>query len=764
MKSLVLAFAFSAFAETEQVGANPIRKVVNMLQAMQKKIEEEADKEKELYEKFQCYCKSNTGELTKSIAEAQTKIAQLETQVKEDTAAKEQTDEELKNHKQDREEAKASLSAATKQRNKEAEIYAKESGDTGTNVDALNKAIEALEQGLRGGAFMQTQAGARLKQLVLTNRQLSDLDRESVTGFLSGSSSAPGSSEIVGILKEMKDEMNRDLGGLVEEEEQAKTAFQQLTAAKKKEIAAATTAIEHKTQRSGELAVKIVQGKNDLEDTIGALGEDEQFQVNLRKNCAEKEKDMSERTKTRAEESQAIAETIKVLNDDDALDLFKKTLPSQKRSFLQQTFSAVRTQQERARNIISEVAKTYKNTQFDFIALALKGKKVDFSKVIAMVDQMVKVLGEEQVDDNNHKAYCEKEFDTSEDKQGVTERRIESLTHEKEEADTASKNLAGEIKALQDGIAALDKSVVEATELRKSEHAEYVQTAAENQAALDLIAFAKNRLNKFYNPKLYNAPPARELSEEERVYSNFGGELEPIAPGGIAGTGVSAFLQLSSVGAPPPPPETFGAYSKKSSESGGVMAMIDMLSNDLKKDVQEAEHQEKDSQEDYEELMTDSQKKRAADSKSITTKEQAKAEADGVAQVSAENLSSANNELQVTKQYIANLHKDCDFLQENYDFRKTARAEEVDALKKAKSVLKGADYSLLQTRSSTFLKARETPCITMCRELNQYPKCQCPDFTYDATPGRMTFDELFAKFDQLIANGRQMLKDARANK
>lgn len=213
--------------------------------------------------------------------------------------------------------------------------------------------------------------------------------------------------------------------------------------------------------------------------------------------------------------------------------------------------------------------------------------------------------------------------------------------------------------------------------------------------------------------------------------------------------------------APPPPPETFGAYAKKTGESTGVIALIDSLSNDLKKDIQAAEMEEKDSQEEYEELMADSQKKRAADAKSITTKEQNKAEVDGVAETASENLESSNAELNATKQYIANLHKSCDFLVENYDFRKEARATEVDALGKAKAVLKGADYSLIQTRSAKTLLSRETPCVTMCRELNQYPNCQCPNFTYDKTPGKVTFEELYAKFDELIESGRNMLKEAR---
>merc|ERR1719233_1268657 len=605
-----------------------------------------------------------------------------------------------------------------------------------------------------GGAFLQTEAGAVLKRLVMSFPQLSELDRQSVTAFLTGSSAAPGTSEIVGILKEMKDEMDRDLGGLNSAEEQAQKQFEELAAAKKKEIAAATKAIEEKTQRSGELAVKIVQGKDDLEDTQSAMAEDEQFKANLARDCETKKKEFNDRVKLRAEELQALAETIKVLNDDDVLDLFKKAIPTPGESFLQED-STMKTVVKQATDALRAVKKTFNNPQIDFISLALKGKKVDFSKVLKLIDDLVATLGEEQKNDDEHKDYCNAEFDTSDDKKKAVQRNITAQQHAQEEAETQSKNLAAEIKALQEGIAALDKSVAEATEQRKKENAEFVQTSAENNAALKLLDFAKNRLNKFYNPKLYKPPPERQLSEEERIYSNMGGELEPTpAPGGIAGTGVAVFLQTKKA-APAAPPETWGAYEKKGSQSTGVIAMIDMLANDLKKDTQEAEMEEKDSQEEYEELMADSKKKRAADSKSITTKETAKAEADEAAETAKENLASGNAELKATNDYIQNLHGECDFLVENYDFRKEARAEEVDSLKKAKAVLSGADYS--------FLQVSESPCIQICRSTGQYPNCQCPNFSYDATPNRMTWDELYEKFDQLKESGRNALKAASAN-
>merc|ERR1719388_233614 len=157
-----------------------------------------------------------------------------------------------------------------------------------------------------------------------------------------------------------------------------------------------------------------------------------------------------------------------------------------------------------------------------------------------MIDDMVTLLGKEQVDDDAKKEYCTSEIDKAED-----------------------------------------------TEQRKDEHADFVEALAANNAAKDIIGIAKNRLNKFYNPKLYVAPPKKELSEEERITVNMGGE-------------VLAQISAHAVkDAPPPPPETYGAYAKKSQESGGVIAMMDMLAADLDKEIQESTVGEKNAQAEY---------------------------------------------------------------------------------------------------------------------------------------------------------------------
>merc|ERR1711920_1172970 len=104
-------------------------------------------------------------------------------------------------------------------------------------------------------------------------------------------------------------------------------AYRQLSAAKTKEINALTASIEAKTKKIGELGVAIVEMKDDLSDTQKALIDDQKFLADLEKNCATKTAEWEVIVKTRSDELLALADTIKVLNDDDALELFKKTLP-----------------------------------------------------------------------------------------------------------------------------------------------------------------------------------------------------------------------------------------------------------------------------------------------------------------------------------------------------------------------------------------------------------------------------------------------------
>merc|ERR1719197_1940248 len=120
------------------------------------------------------------------------------------------------------------------------------------------------------------------------------------------------------------------------------------------------------------------------------------------------------------------------------------------------------------------------------------------------------LLKKEQGDDDKKKEYCEHEIDTAEDDIKEIEYKLSTIEKAIDNAKATISTLTDEAEALADGIVALDKSVAEATETRKEEHEDFVELMAQDSAAAQILGIAKNRLNKFYNPVLYKAPPKRE--------------------------------------------------------------------------------------------------------------------------------------------------------------------------------------------------------------------------------------------------------------
>merc|ERR1719421_98969 len=233
-----------------------------MLQMMAKKVTAEGEKEEELFEKFMCYCETAGSDLQKSIDEAEAKVPQLQSAIEEAEAQKKQLEEELAQHRKDRADAKAAIEAATAIREKEAAEFAKENTESNANIDALDRAIPAIEKGMgqvggmRGApltaeqatlqagrdanALLQTAVGkadkAQLRSL-LTNgdfKTVDESDRTTLLAFLSENAPisvdayAPQSGEILGILKQLRDEMQADRQEAIDAEEKAKKEFEEL--------------------------------------------------------------------------------------------------------------------------------------------------------------------------------------------------------------------------------------------------------------------------------------------------------------------------------------------------------------------------------------------------------------------------------------------------------------------------------------------------------------------------------------------------------
>merc|ERR1719321_2524696 len=257
------------------------------------------------------------------------------------------------------------------------------------------------------------------------------------------------------------------------------------------------------------------------------------------------------------------------------------------------------------------------------------------------------------------------------------------------------------IASLTEGIKNLDKDVAEATETRKQEHLDYTENLKLTETAIALLSKAKNRMQKFYNPTLYKAPPKKEMSMEEKIIAAGSSALVQSeatfdSPDSTYG---SSFVQIRKVSllrskvAPPEAPETFGAYEKKGEKSGGIMALMDMMVNEMKASLQEAKFAEKQAQTDYVDLMADSQAKREQDGKSIVNENAAKADLESSLVEAKQSQALTLEQLANLHETLAKLHGSCDFIVKNWEIRLNARTAEIEGLKTAKAVLAGASFS-----------------------------------------------------------------------
>jgi hypothetical protein len=271
------------------------------------------------------------------------------------------------------------------------------------------------------------------------------------------------------------------------------------------------------------------------------------------------------------------------------------------------------------------------------------------TKVIKMIDEMVAVMGNEQKEDDDKKAYCEKELDAAEDKLKGFQQQARDADTAIKDANEAIKTLEAEITELSSGLILMDAAVTQATEQRKKENQAFKALESSNTMAGALIQKAKDRLKQFYGLQI-------EATSFLQVRST-----------------VTSFLQTNKA------------------EANGVMAMMDTLAADLEKETAVAKQEESDAQAAYEKFVADSKQKRIDDSALVEDKSAAKADAEGIVEQHTDALGAAFEKMKGAQTQLKALHKDCDWLLSNYDARKEARADEVDALKKAKAVLSGAD-------------------------------------------------------------------------
>merc|ERR1719191_2472948 len=445
---------------------NPMRKIIGMLQDMQKELEREGEVEKEIFDKAICACEGGTASLEKVISDSTSQMEELTAKVASGNAEKAQLTQDVAEHKTNAAGAKSDLDEATMLREKEHKQFSATEKDTKTNLDGLSKAIPAIEKGMGGSALMQMKGQEmkmeKLRRFVEVTKLLGNDERSSVLAFLdqgsddqdSSNTQTQASGEILGILKNMKDEMAKDLADLQATETRDHESFNELKAAKTNEIGLNEKAVITKEKRIGGLALQLSEDGHALEDATEEKANAEKFLANMKEQCATVEKDKAMRMKMRSDEIAAVSEAVGILNDDDALEVFSKA----KSSALVQKKKTYDALLQLAHQKGVKVVATHRHRQMLFLSVHQNTKKGTHKEepeepmgaeklVTHMIDGMVGVLHDEDVGDEHKKAWCADETTIAHEIEAQKKETIEKTTTEIAEQEDELTTLIAEIKA-----------------------------------------------------------------------------------------------------------------------------------------------------------------------------------------------------------------------------------------------------------------------------------------------------------------------------
>jgi chromosome segregation ATPase len=631
----------------------PVTKVIKMLQEMQAQLTKEKDTDQELYDKLTCWCETNGGNKKAAIATATAMIEGLESDIEGLTSKSAQLQEQIASLEDEVAKNDAALRKADAMRQKDLAEFNEDEKDLIKSISSLNGAVTALSK--HHSAFLQLGSSVKISHLIsprmVERAGLTAAQRRQVAEFLQQpagfQSYAPASGQIFGILEQMKETFETNLAEAQKEEQQSVADFEQVKAGKLAEIASGQKMIDSKTQELAQTEEDLAAAKQNLSDTKDALSADQKFIADLKVRCANADEEFESRSKARNLELQGVAETIAILNSDEAHEMFSKTV-----SFVQVKASAERSRRSKAAAALRKVAKRTGSEML--LALASTVTLEAFKEVKEKIEEMMEELKQQQKDDVKQKDFCVAEFNENEKQTVLAQDTMSDLTTEIETLTATLDTLKKEIKAADAEIADTKVQMTRASEDREAENAEFQQTVSDQRAAQQILMLALNRMKEVYGFAQVRASA-------------------PTDPGAEA----------------PPPPEDFKEY-KQSEGGNGVIGMIQSVIDESKETETDAIRSEQDASASYEEFLKNANKSIKALMKSVMDKKEKAATADArLIRAKAEHVQTMKD-LESLNEYKGQLHKSCDFLMKNFDEIQEKRGEEIEALRQATSILSGA--------------------------------------------------------------------------
>lgn len=748
----VLALVAGLPGASAEANLHPVEKVIKMLGGLKMKVEFEGKKEALLYEKYTKWCQDSSKTLSKAIEGEEEAISMLQSEI--DAKSKEEAS--LQKEIDDLDQTLLDLAAAeiksSSNRAQAANVYAQASQDLQSTISAFESAIKELIAAKGSSAAMLQVLGRAEVQEALALAQASPLDEDqrSVLVALQEQNStnytqktrpvlkAAGdysghvqqynfkSDNVIELLKGLKAKFEKDLLTATTEETNSINAFDLSKKARDGEKTAATTAKTGKSTTLGAVKQDLAQHKVDLQDQQDDYAADTASLKSTEQNCQIKQREWDERSKVRAQETEAMSVATEILAKASGVRSAAPSNPTAPTSPIaaanpapppagvvlmqapsSSTFATARTHvfaqqseavetssrlneelarqgslsflqitedpQQRAIHLLRKAAVVTHSRLLDRLAQQLSMTQgAAFDQVINMIQKMVHRLEDEQMDEDKHKMWCDEELDKSNISKTDKEDKIEELRLRIEKDKGTVQALTMESKAAQDMLAQIASFVAEATEIREVGKKENAEALKDSQQAQDAIAQASSVVETFYKDSGMVKKETWEFAQQP--------------------------VQL------PSEPSTWSAgyngVADPQSQPSGILTVLQRIGSDFATMEADTRAQEQTDQLAYEDEMKQSDIEKARRTKEVEMKSQEKKRLlDNIGSL-AKSRKHLMGELEAVNQYLKDLEPACVNGDSTYEDRKRSRSEEITALKMSEQILKDAFNQKNQTGSN----------------------------------------------------------------
>jgi hypothetical protein len=662
--------------------ADPVTKVVELIEELKAKIIADGKAEQVVYDKFACWCELTSKEKATAIHEAHEDIKVLSTKILENKGLVATRTSEIAQLSIEIMKNQKVQDEATSIRQKENAEYMAEKTQFESTLSSLESGVKALTgaallQGKPTDEFALLKLGQVVHQAIEqlpSGKSLPAEELKLIRMFAKdpaefydqkaakAKANNPASSTITGILKDMYDTFSMNLEKATEVEAVAYKNYESITGVKVNEMADLVADRKKKDGEKADAEKIMADSAQELDDTKVTMKEDMELFDLIKAGCQAKNDEWMERVRARTEELAGIDKALEILTGDEAKALFGNTTKPD--TFLQIDDDANNSPKSKAYKVLKKLATKTQSLRLAEMAanLRLGGH---FDAVIVEIEKMMATLKQEEKDDIEQRDWCKEETFKNEQEASRYEYKIELVEAKTSKLQTRLFELESTLGETVTGMLNTKNEIATMEDTRKEEHATYTQGKADNEGAIKLLGMAMEAMSSYHkNTGLIQQTPEDRLKE----------------------------LGM--------PTETFTDAKKNAQESKGIVGIMEMIIEDLTEEIEKMTKEEIAAQTDYEEELGAAKK----------LLEELKVKKTDVETTIAETQKAVGEEddekeelvglLKDEKDYLAGIKPDCDWILKAFDERRMKRAAELEGLMNAKGMLGGSSVSLSETEKT----------------------------------------------------------------